>query len=222
MIKLNKNELGFGAIEALLITIIVVAIGGVGWYVWHAKKSTIATYNSVGNNSNSPAIPTKKSAAKKTPPPSPYLGWKVISTGDKVMATKIPASWTDLNCPSNTTGVYAAPDITTLAKCASDNVGEVGMSYADQDLSNGLQKAKGVCDSSFSTTQTTVNALPATRVERIEASPSDNCIFNTQGAKDVNYSIFNGGKSYFLNYRQLAAGTDDLPTFELIVQATTF
>ncbi len=41
---MKKNEKGFGAIEGLLIVVIICMIGFVGWYVWHnrAAKTTPA------------------------------------------------------------------------------------------------------------------------------------------------------------------------------------
>ncbi len=40
MISLHKNERGSGAIEGLVIIIILVAIGGTGWYVYKHRTSS--------------------------------------------------------------------------------------------------------------------------------------------------------------------------------------
>jgi hypothetical protein len=52
MISTLKNERGSGAIEALFIVIILVAIGGTGWYVYkhHPASKTVATISSNGSN----------------------------------------------------------------------------------------------------------------------------------------------------------------------------
>src|SRR5690349_21401536 len=53
MKKLNKNQSGFGAIEAILILLIVAITGGVGWYVWHINNTSVASI--YGTNSSNTA-----------------------------------------------------------------------------------------------------------------------------------------------------------------------
>jgi len=40
------NQSGFGAVEAVLILIVVGLIGFMGWYVWHHKSTKTTTYHS--------------------------------------------------------------------------------------------------------------------------------------------------------------------------------
>lgn len=40
-----KNQKGFGAVETILVLVIVGLIGGVGWYVWDAKKESDKSLN---------------------------------------------------------------------------------------------------------------------------------------------------------------------------------
>jgi uncharacterized protein (UPF0333 family) len=53
MISTRKDERGSGAIEALFIVIILVAIGGTGWYVYkhRSESKPVATISSNGSNS---------------------------------------------------------------------------------------------------------------------------------------------------------------------------
>jgi uncharacterized protein (UPF0333 family) len=58
---------GFSTIEGLLILVIVLILGGVGWYVWHSTKSTNDVLNSVdksssavGNTATQKSVPTSK------------------------------------------------------------------------------------------------------------------------------------------------------------------
>lgn len=39
----HKDQNGFSAIEAVLVVVIVVAIAGVGWFVWHSKQTADKT-----------------------------------------------------------------------------------------------------------------------------------------------------------------------------------
>jgi hypothetical protein len=58
---MKRDQKGMGAVEGLLILVIVGLIGFVGWYVYHAKKSTDSTYNSaVSSGSSTPQASSKQ------------------------------------------------------------------------------------------------------------------------------------------------------------------
>jgi len=63
MISLHKNERGSGAIEGLLIVIILVAIGGTGWYVYKHRTPSQAVATTSANSASSPASVTAPLAA---------------------------------------------------------------------------------------------------------------------------------------------------------------
>ena len=63
MISIRKHERGSGAIEALIIVIILVAIGGTGWYVYKHRTPS----QSLATTSASSASPT---ASVSTPLPA--------------------------------------------------------------------------------------------------------------------------------------------------------
>lgn len=59
--KISKSEQGFSVVEALLIVLILVVIGFVGWYVKHASDTSYDTYNkATASDSAAPSV-TKKS-----------------------------------------------------------------------------------------------------------------------------------------------------------------
>lgn len=41
-----KSQAGFSVVEVLLLVVLVLGIGGVGYYVWHANKSALAPSSS--------------------------------------------------------------------------------------------------------------------------------------------------------------------------------
>jgi hypothetical protein len=43
MMKINKNESGFSAVEVLLVILILVVIGGIGYMVYHNNHKTVNT-----------------------------------------------------------------------------------------------------------------------------------------------------------------------------------
>lgn len=65
MKKLNQS--GFGAIEAILIVVIVAIIGGTGYYVYHANKQTDKAANNA-SSSNIESSKTQATSSKTTAP----------------------------------------------------------------------------------------------------------------------------------------------------------
>lgn len=51
---MKRDQKGFGAVEGLLILIIVGLVGFIGYYVYHSKNTTNSIYNNVANSSTSP------------------------------------------------------------------------------------------------------------------------------------------------------------------------
>jgi uncharacterized protein (UPF0333 family) len=67
MNKLSRNQNGFGVIEALLILIIILLIGFVGYYVWHVNKTSSDTYTQATKSAEySTTQSTKKSNTQKS------------------------------------------------------------------------------------------------------------------------------------------------------------
>jgi len=48
--KIKNNQSGFSAIEALLILVIVVIVGGTALYIYHSNKSATKTYDALNQN----------------------------------------------------------------------------------------------------------------------------------------------------------------------------
>lgn len=76
MKKLKNDESGFGAFEAVLIVIIVILIGAVGWLVYKNQHKDKATVN---QSSAKTAAKSKSPAAKA---PDPYAGWATYTSQD--------------------------------------------------------------------------------------------------------------------------------------------
>lgn len=61
----SLNQRGFGAVEALLIIVIVGIVGGTGYYVYRANNNSTNTQDSAQTDANT-AAPHKKTDAKPT------------------------------------------------------------------------------------------------------------------------------------------------------------
>jgi hypothetical protein len=81
----ERNAAGFSAIEAILIVVVIAAIGLGGWYVYHRdhKAKPASTVTSTGS--------TKTITS---PPADPYAGWKTATSPRAKFSIKYPTSWT--------------------------------------------------------------------------------------------------------------------------------
>ena len=75
MKKIN-NESGFSAVELLLVIVIVVLLGFMGWYIYHNDHKT--------------NVSVSKSSSTST---SVYSGWKTFTTGYQKLSFKYPNNW---------------------------------------------------------------------------------------------------------------------------------
>lgn len=82
---MNKNQRGFGAIEGVVILVIVGLLGGVGWYVFDSNKTNDSLDNAEKSN--------QVSTAKKSTDSSLYVGWKEYKHKDAKITFKYPITW---------------------------------------------------------------------------------------------------------------------------------
>lgn len=84
--KLQKNQQGFGLVEALLVLVIVILIGVVGWMVYKNHNKTTSNNTTASNSSTNTSSQTKTTQA-----PDPYAGWQSYS--DSNVSFKYPTGW---------------------------------------------------------------------------------------------------------------------------------
>jgi competence protein ComGC len=70
---MNKSQKGFGAVELLLILIIVGMLGGIGWYVYSSNKNTDSVLNNTSNSTVSPSKSKSASSSQSTTSSKKYL-----------------------------------------------------------------------------------------------------------------------------------------------------
>jgi len=117
--KLKNNQNGFGAIEGLLVLVIVVMIAGVGWYVYKATQKTNGAYFAA-TTTNLQTSPKFAKVTKKTSPTTstttvktadPYAGWTSYTLSKEKLSFKYPSSLTI----SDTTKTADSGDSVTLS-----------------------------------------------------------------------------------------------------------
>src|SRR3989344_3968171 len=73
--NINKNELGFGAIEAILIFVIVILLGGAGWYVYKqndTKDTKDLSKSAAQKSTNDKSAPAKSKGTASCTAPAEY------------------------------------------------------------------------------------------------------------------------------------------------------
>jgi hypothetical protein len=166
---------------------------------------------------------TKTATVTKVTPKTvdPYEGWVDVATADGTVTVKVPKTWAILRCEEGASSVYLASIASQLTKCRSDAVGEVSVTLTNDFKDAYIQKEKTACDTEFSVTQPTLKGIKGYRVARTEAAPnSSDCAMNIEGTKNVTYYFAKSADTYYIfTYKQTPSFTDDLATFEKMVQS---
>jgi len=84
--KLKQNESGFSAVEVVLVLIIVVLLGVVGWFVYKNQKKT-----SPSTSTATSPTPASNSAPTTTQPADLYEGWQTITFAPENLILKFPS-----------------------------------------------------------------------------------------------------------------------------------
>ena len=118
--KLKDGQSGFSAVEGILILVIVVLIGVVGFMVFKNHSKTKPT-PVAGTTTKSSSATTP---AKITTTPDPYAGWQTYSNSQ--VSFKYPSDWKTSNGPGNSQSTVAdatSPAFLSSAVTASQNAG---------------------------------------------------------------------------------------------------
>jgi uncharacterized protein (UPF0333 family) len=133
--KKQPKTKGFSTIEGLLILVIVLILGGVGWYVWHSTKSTNDVLNSVdksssavGNTATQKSVPT----SKQTTQTLDIKEWKVklpLSTQIADAYYVVSTSSQDDNGQPNTVWL-GLKSLDNVSSCAASSANKGGTPLA--------------------------------------------------------------------------------------------
>jgi len=202
---MKKNESGFSAVETILLLVVVIALAGVGYYVYKAKKNTTSTYNSAANAS------TTTKPAVKTTTTDPTASWKSFTSTAGKFSLKYPSNWvTETSCLSNQ--FWAAPTAASLGQCGSSTVSEITVIGSTTHGCFPL-------DSTFSnvTSETvTISGVQGTKYSGVVNSAQD-ASFGPVGTKVEQYCVSTSAVHYTASYNQLAGYPDASSDFNLIV-----
>jgi Tfp pilus assembly protein PilE len=124
MKKLQKNQLGFGAIEALLVVVVVGLIGGIGYYTYRQHQKTTNASKDASLQQTSEKTSAKASSPKKSSQQS-YLvitEWNVKArpNPDLALSYKISAQY------PNRAVFDSAQLVAANATCGNGGGGSIG------------------------------------------------------------------------------------------------
>lgn len=212
---MKKNQEGFGAVEGLLVVIIVVLLGLVGWLAWHK--------NSGASNSSSKSGSGTSSAATTQSTAEPTAGWIVYSSAKGKFSLKYPSTWVTASNPEFCSGdiILLGPNSSSVGKCGSDSFGEIfitssdGDNRATYDLSSSLYvdiTSKDVSVEGVSGQRQTGTSKDTSGSVGIGSVPD--------GTKAIVYTFFTNNKTYVVEYLQRPSDPDAQSDFELLVTKT--
>lgn len=211
---MNKNQNGFGAIEALLILVTVGIIGFTGWFVWHS--------NNKASNDLKSSSSSAKFEKKKKSPVDPTADWTPYTSTAGKFSLKYPKSWSTATNPelcSNTaeTGVFLlGANKDSVGKCATDASGQMTITWrTDRQLCGDLNSDAWVQDSKQSVS---VGGVSATKIEATAKEVQGTG--SPAGTKTVQYCAVANNITYIASYMQLSGYPDVLSDFSTMVTKT--
>jgi Tfp pilus assembly protein PilE len=179
--KLKYNQKGFTAVEGLLIVLILVVIGAVGYMVYHNHHKT-TTAAATTTSSTKPATSTKTTTSTTTQPASTYAGWKTYTSAEEGASFKYPANWTatvpdyshgtqppqgsdyvNINSPDNNFQVHWVSDYGDPNGCTAGQSFS-GITYSD------VTAVPSVSNLYYVQVLDTNNSFPTTTLELINGS----------------------------------------------------
>ncbi len=109
---MKNNQRGFGAIEGILIVVIIGVIGGVGWFVYQSKNKTTQSLDKSTQAQNEPQKTEKETEATQDNPSTQQINFVKFSSVDPALQTAITASFKkqQANCLPGTTSSETTAD----------------------------------------------------------------------------------------------------------------
>jgi cytoskeletal protein RodZ len=213
---MKKNQSGFSAIAALLILVIVGIVGGTGWYVMQANKSTDDTLSKSGLGV------VAKTSKNNSPAPEPQsdltVNWTPYSSTSQKFSVKYPQNWGKGLDTCYTHLVLWANTQLIPNGCHSENLNQISVSAMDGD-----QRAYGLTDAkSWKNTTKELVTVDGVKGEKQTATASGQFGVGAldDGAKQTRYIFYTNGKTYFADYIQTNNWPDVLSDFNLMITKT--
>ena len=211
MQRLKNNEKGFGTIEIILVLIIVLLIGAVGYLVYkNQHKATVTKVVTITKTSP---------ATNKTSANDPTASWNPYASTVGKFSLKYPSTWVTATKPELCTPglLLLGANSDNVGKCGSDNFGQLSISSQQQVKTCGLDTG-----SYNNITQVKVTASGVTGTKTSGTATQSDQILGSlpEGTKSVQYCFNKNGLTYIADYNQISTYPDVLTDFDLMVTKT--
>ena len=123
--KRKLNQLGYSAVEVILIVIALGIVGGTGFYVYKANKEDVKITDS--------SIQKEGGSAKKAEEADPTKDWKSYSSKPGKYSLKYPPTWVTAEHPELCSEgiLLLGADKNSVGVCASESFGQIAI-YANK------------------------------------------------------------------------------------------
>lgn len=198
MKKLNQK--GIAGTLVLLILVLVLAVGGVGYYVWSAKKSTDKTLSDSAKGAGDATKTEKKKAAEKAAP-DPTADWATYSSKEGEYSFKYPKTWVQASHPEkcNPGLVLFGVNAASVGICASGNGGQMSFSSQPGNVV-ATAKMQNASYPDVTSTAVTINGVAGTKQTGTYKDVDGMGVGPAEGTKLTQYTFFTNGKTYIATY----------------------
>jgi hypothetical protein len=197
---MKKNETGLGAIQGLLILVIVIFIGLIGWQAHHNKNNS--------NNSTSSKVNTGNQLQNK----------KTYKSAQGKFSVQYPSSWSAVSKGCGSSVILLGGNSDAVGKCGTENIGQMSISsnYGDN---TGIERLKnGYSLVNYQETKVQgITGFQETGVAGGQTSTQFGGGALPDGTKVVKYVFFTQKRTYVAIYIQRMGYPDVLRDFNLMV-----
>ena len=123
MNKITKSQKGFTAVEGLLILLILVLVGAVGYFVYHNDHQS-KTLNATTADKTTSSKSNISNSNKTVSAANAYAGWNTYTSSDNTYTVRYPANWVTDPC-SKTNACSTTGEVDTFLSPASNSSWQV-------------------------------------------------------------------------------------------------
>jgi hypothetical protein len=208
----GSKQRGFGNVEGLLIIIVVLLVGFIGYYVYNARQNTNNTpvHATVNNVKTSPSQKATKAAGPVVP-----AGWQKYDAGGFSFSN--PENWIRKNCGVGT--ILLGPTANSAGLCNTDGNPEVSITWSIGDSRANYHLAKAdYPDLQEATVE--ISGVTATKTTGTLNSSQEIYVGPSNGTKVIQYLFYTKGQTYAFIYTQTPDFGDVSSDFEQLVNKT--
>jgi hypothetical protein len=194
MKKLNQQ--GIAGTLVILIIVLLLAVGGVGYYVWKMRSDSKPAGDATGHSSHM----TESKTVEKTAP-DPTADWATYSNKEGSFSFKYPKTWVQAAHPEkcNPGSVLFGVNAASVGTCASGNGGQMSFSTQAGDVVS-TAKMQNASYPDVTSTAVTINGVAGTKQAGTYKDVDGFGVGPTEGTKLTQYTFFTGGKTYVATY----------------------